>query len=163
MPMTNLREWIRRLWGTLRPQRDDRDLEQELRLHVELAAEEALRSGHAPGQARQAARIRIGGAAQAMEALRDQRGLPWLDHLARDVRFGLRQIRRNPAFSGIAIATLALGIGVNTAMFSAVDAVLIRPLPYADAGRLVMIWDDTSRTGAPKFFSTPPEWSEWRR
>jgi len=164
MQMANLREWIRRLWGTLRPQRDDRDLEQELRLHVELAAEEALRSGHAPGQARQAARIRIGGAAQAMEALRDERGLPWLDHLARDVRFGLRQIRRNPAFSGIAIATLALGIGVNTAMFSAVDAVLIRPLPYADAGRLVMIWDDdTSRTGSSKFFSTPPEWSEWRR
>jgi len=60
MQMANLREWIRRLWGTLRPQRDDRDLEQELRLHVELAAEEVLRSGHAPGQARQAARIRTG-------------------------------------------------------------------------------------------------------
>src|SRR6266851_2417766 len=163
MRMANLREWVRRLWGTLRPQRDDRDLEQELRLHVELAAEEALRSGHAPEQARQAARIRIAGAAQAMEALRDQRGLPWLDHLARDVRFGLRQILRNPAFSGIAIATLALGIGVNTAMFSAVDAVLIRPLPYADAGRLVMIWDEMSHIGFPKHFSTPAEWYEWRR
>ncbi len=87
-----------------------------------------------------------------------------MEQLARDVGFGLRQVRRNPAFSGIAIATLALGIGANTAMFSAVDAVLIRPLPYVDAGRLVMIWDDdTARTGSRKFFSTPPEWQEWRQ
>ncbi len=71
-----------------------------------------------------------------------------LEQLARDVRYGLRQVRRNPAFSAIAIATLALGIGVNTAMFSAVDAVLIRPLPYADAGRLVMIWDEVVRVAA---------------
>jgi putative ABC transport system permease protein len=162
--MTSPRERITRLWGTLRPHRHDRDLEQELRLHLELAAEDALRTGHAPEQARQAARIRVGGAVQAMEALRDQRGLPWLDHLARDVRYGLRQIHRNPAFSSIASATLALGIGVNTAMFSAVEAVLIRPLPYVDAGRLVMIWeDDTSLTGSAKFFPTPAEWSEWRR
>jgi putative ABC transport system permease protein len=86
-----------------------------------------------------------------------------VEQLARDVRYALRQVRRNPGFSSIAIATLALGIGVNTAMFSAVDAVLIRPLPYADADRLVMIWDDSSRTGSPKFFTTPPEWHEWRQ
>jgi putative ABC transport system permease protein len=86
-----------------------------------------------------------------------------LEQLARDLRYGLRQVRRNPAFSGIAIATLALGIGVNTAMFSAVDAVLIRPLPYVDAGRLVMIWDEMSHIGFPKHYSTPAEWHEWRR
>ena len=86
-----------------------------------------------------------------------------LEQFARDVGYGLRQIRRNPAFSAIAIATLALGIGVNTAMFSAVDAVLIRPLPYADADRLVMIWDDIKARRIPKFYSTPPEWQEWRR
>src|SRR6266850_43601 len=81
----------------------------------------------------------------------------------RDVLYALRQVRRNPAFSSIAVATLALGIGVNTAMFSAVDAVLIRPLPYVDAGRLVMIWDEMSRIGFPKHYSTPAEWHEWRR
>src|SRR6185436_54534 len=85
------------------------------------------------------------------------------DSLVRDVRYGFRQVRRNPGFSIIAIVTLAFGIGVNTAMFSAVDAVLIRPLPYLDADRLVMIWDEMSHIGFPKHYSTPPEWYEWRR
>jgi predicted permease len=86
------------------------------------------------------------------------------EQLGRDFRYGFRQIRRNPGFSCVAVATLALGIGVNTAMFSAVDAVLIRPLPYSDADRLVMVWDsDIRRSGSPKFFSTPWEWFEWRR
>ena len=81
-----------------------------------------------------------------------------------DVRYGVRQVRRNPAFSAIAIATLALGIGGITAMFSAFDAVLIRPLPYADADRLVMVWDDMSETDVTsRHNSTPAEWIEWRR
>jgi putative ABC transport system permease protein len=84
-----------------------------------------------------------------------------LEQFARDIGYGMRQVRRNPVFSGIAIATLALGIGVNTAMFSAVDAVLIRPLPYTDADRLVMIWDVLKNDD--KFFPTPPEWQAWRR
>ena len=86
-----------------------------------------------------------------------------LEQLARDVRYALRQVRRNPAFSGIAIATLALGIGGITAMFSAFDAVLIRPLPYADADRLVMIWDDMSGERRSGHSPAPAEWLEWRR
>jgi putative ABC transport system permease protein len=161
--MASLREWISRLWGTLRPGRDDRDLEQELRLHLELAAEDAVRAGCAPGQARPAARTHAGGVAQAMEALRDQRGLPWLNDRARDIRYALRQVRRNPAFSAIAIATLALGIGGITAMFSAFDTILIRPLPYPNADRLVMIWDELNRERLSKSFPAPAEWLEWRR
>ena len=81
-----------------------------------------------------------------------------------DLRFAFRQLLKNPGFTAVAVLTLALGIGANTAIFSAVDAILIRPLPYADAGRLVMIWDDNTRlTGTRKFFTTPPEWQEWRR
>jgi predicted permease len=88
----------------------------------------------------------------------------WLDAAGRDIRSGFRQVRRNPAFSAIAIATLALGIGGITAMFSAFDTILLRPLPYADAGRLVMIWDWEGKTeGTSRFNPTPAEWVEWRR
>src|ERR1043166_6154499 len=87
-----------------------------------------------------------------------------LEQFARDAAYGLRQVRCNPVFSAIAIATLALGIGGITAMFSTVDAVLIRPLPYADANHLVMIWDDLSKSGDPSESSpAPAEWLEWRR
>src|SRR5678815_380208 len=80
-----------------------------------------------------------------------------------DLKFALRQLLKRPGFTAVAVLTLALGIGANTAIFSAVDAVLIRPLPYLDAGRLVMIWDEMSHIGFPKHYSTPPEWVEWRR
>jgi predicted permease len=144
------------IWTRItRPRKQrERDLEREIQNHLDLEAEESGQSG---------ARRAFGNVLLVKEDVRAAWGWTRLEQLVRDVRYGLRQVRRNPAFSGIAIATLALGIGVNTAMFSAVDAVLIRPLPFADADRLVMIWDDTSRTGSPKFFSTPPEWQEWRR
>jgi putative ABC transport system permease protein len=87
----------------------------------------------------------------------------YLETIAQDLRFCLRMMGKSPGFTTAAVLTLALGIGANTAMFSAVDAVLIRPLPYLDAGRLVMIWDDTGQVGESKFFSTPAEWHEWRR
>jgi predicted permease len=81
-----------------------------------------------------------------------------------DLKFAFRQLLKNPGFTAVAVLTLALGIGANTAIFSAVDAVLIRPLPYLEAERLVMIWgDNTKLTGTRKFFTTPPEWDEWRR
>src|SRR5881397_819802 len=80
-----------------------------------------------------------------------------------DLKFAFRQLLKNPGFTTVAVLTLALGIGANTAIFSAVDAVLIRPLPYVDAGRLVMIWDEMSDIGFPKHNSTPAEWHEWRR
>lgn len=80
-----------------------------------------------------------------------------------DLKFAARQLLKNPGFTAVAVLTLALGIGANTAIFSAVDAVLIRPLPYADPGRLVMIWDNLGHEGIPKHFPAPAEWLEWRR
>ena len=143
--------------------RVEQDLNDELQAFVDMAAADRMRDGVPPGDARRLAILHLGGVEQTKERVRSARCGAWLDQIARDVRDGLRQVRRNPAFSAIAIATLALGIGVNTAMFSAVDAVLIRPLPYVDADRLVMIWDEMSHIGFPKHFSTPGEWREWRR
>src|SRR5216684_841305 len=112
-----LREWSQRLRGALHFGRRDRDLEEELRLHVELAAEEARRRG-IEDDSTGLLRVKTGGQAQAMDLLRDQRGLPWLDDFVRDVRHGLRALRRAPGFAAVVMLTLALGIGANTAIFS---------------------------------------------
>jgi len=132
----------------------ERDLEREIRNHLDLEAEESGADG---------AQRAFGNALLVKEDVRAAWGWARLEQVAYDVRYGLRQIRRNPGFSCVAIATLALGIGVNTAMFSAVDAVLVRPLPYVDADRLVMIWNGRNGIGDSKFYTTPAEWHEWRR
>jgi predicted permease len=137
--MATLREWLTRLWGTLRPGRQDADLEAELRLHLELAGEDERRRANGRGEAGRAAAIRSGGVAQAMESVRDQRGLPWLEDMARDLRYGLRALRRTPMFASVAILTLGLGIGANTAIFSLADAVLLRALPVTNPRELVVL------------------------
>ena len=142
----------------------ERDLNDELEVFVDMAAADQIRDGATRAEARRRAALQLGGLEQVKERVRSARHGAWLDVAGRDVRYGLRQVRRNPSFSAIAIATLALGIGGMTAMFSAFDAVLIRPLPYTDADRLVMIWDATGEGDVtPKHNSTPAEWIEWRR
>ena len=142
----------------------ERDLHDELEAFADMAAADQVRDGATAAEARRRAALQLGGLEQAKERVRGARHGAWLDVAGRDLRYGLRQVRRNPAFSAIAIATLALGIGGITAMFSVFDAVLIRPLPYTDADRLVMIWDATGEADVtPKHNSTPAEWIEWRR
>jgi predicted permease len=140
--MRLLREWLARLRATVLPGRPDDDLAEELRLHLELAAEEARRQGRDPDDAIRAARLEVGGVARSMEALRDQRGLPWLEDLARDLRYGLRVLRRSPVFAVVAILTLALGIGANAAIFRLIDALSLRSLPIARPEELVEIRAD---------------------
>jgi putative ABC transport system permease protein len=142
----------------------ERDLNDELQAFVDMAAADKVRAGASPAEARRLAVLELGGVEQVKERVRRGRHGGWLDVAGRDVSYGLRQVRRNPAFFGVAIATLALGIGGLTAMYSTFDAVLIRPLPYTEADRLVMIWDALAKTDiTSKGNSTPAEWIEWRR
>ena len=129
------RESVQRLFGALGRGRRDADLEEELRLHAELAAEQARRRGEPPRDVR----VHAVGPTQTMNALRDQRGLPWLDAITHDVVFGLRQLRKHRGASLAAIVSLGLATGATTAAFRLVDAVLLRPLPIADPDRLYYV------------------------
>jgi predicted permease len=137
--MRSLIEWVTRLVGTLRRRRRDADLEEELRLHVEMAAEDGVRRGQSADQARRSARLESGGTAQAMERLRDQRGLPSVESIAADLRFGWRHIRKTPRTSLAAVVSLALALGATVAAFQLLDAVLLRPLPVRDAETLFAV------------------------
>ena len=165
--MRILREWIQRLWGTIGGSRPDREIDEELRTHLDLAAEEARRRGLAPDAAARAAALAAGGRAQAMEALRSQRGLPWLHDLTRDVRHGLRTLRRSPSFTAVALLTLALGVGANTAIYQLLDAIRIRTLPVPASEQLVLLeladvtrWNDRRASIYPSL--TNPLWEQFR-
>ncbi len=145
--MSALREWLARVTGFL-TRRNEQDLRDELSFHVEMLEAELRRAGVSADEARRQARARLGGATQIAEAWRDQRGLPFLDALTQDLRYGLRTLVRTPGFTIAALVTLALGIGANTAIFSLVNAVLLRPLPYPDGGRVVAL-GEADRAGRP--------------
>jgi hypothetical protein len=158
--MRILRERAHRLWVWSRRRSDD-DLTEELRLHQQLAVEDALRRGLAPDAAVRAAAVAAGGHTQAMEALRDQRGLAWLDDLARDARHAARTLRRNPMFTAVVLVTLALGIGANALIFSVINVVLLMRFPYSDAERLVLV-QTTDPKGTPRGVA-PADFVDWRR
>jgi predicted permease len=130
-----------------RRQRLDRDFDEELRAYLELQAEEKVRAGMAPEEAWRAARREMGGIDQVRQNVRDVRAGVRLDRLAQDVRYGVRTLAKNPGFSLVAMATLALGMGANTAMFSLLDQVVLRLLPVRDPGQLVIVRETGNHYG----------------
>jgi putative ABC transport system permease protein len=152
----HVRAALARTAGLIARRDADEELLEELRSHIEMETAENIRRGMPPSEARRQAMLASGGVTQAVEAMRGQRGWPWVDGIIADIRYALRSLRRTPAFFAIVVITLALGIGANTAIFSVVRGVLLKPLPHREGDRLVYLRHSVEGpAGASIAFSIP--------
>jgi predicted permease len=155
--MRYIRAALARLAGIFTRDQANDDLRDELASHVEMETAENIRRGMSPGEAHRQALLASGGLTLAAEAVRDQRGLPWLESVAADLKYAVRALRRSYAFTAIVVITLALGIGANTAIFSVVRGVLFKALPHRDGDRLVYLRQSTDRPGGESIAFSVPE------
>jgi putative ABC transport system permease protein len=151
-----------RLRALLHRRATEHDLDEEIRFHIELETEKNVRLGFAPEEARRRALVAFGGVQRTREAHRDVRGARWSGEAISDARYALRTLGKTPALAVAAILTLALGIGANTAIFSAVSAVILRPLPFHDPDRLVMLWEENPDKGWHENVVAPANALDWR-
>lgn len=158
------------VWGRLRrrarqlgrPRDVEVEMEEEMRFHVEMETEDYLRQGLDPGAARKRALVTFGGVERFKEEGREARRVRPFHDLGRDVRYALRMLARSPGFTAAAVLTLALGIGGVTAIFSVVNAVLLRPLPFAAEDELVIAWSSNPERNQERYFISPQDYADWR-
>jgi putative ABC transport system permease protein len=158
-----VRRWLHRLWNAIAPHRADTALSREVDAHLRLIQDDLERRGLSPDEARRAARRALGGVEPSKRAHSDARSFVWLDDLRRDTDYAVRSLLRAPGFTAVAVVTLALGIGANTAIFSIVDHVLLRSLPLPHADRLVRLYESNPAVGRPREGPSPPNVVDWRR
>ena len=140
--LTRIRRMGERVRAFFRRAELDRDLQEELASHIAMRVDDAMRRGVTRDEAERMARLELGGLTQVREAHREVRGLPFLDTLLQDLRYTFRTLRRDAGFTTFAILIVGLGIGASSTIFSVVNALLVRPLPFHDPGRLVWIAND---------------------
>ena len=150
-----------RLGGVFRARRRDQELDDEIRAHLDMLAARFLGQGMVPADAFDAAKRQFGGVTQMKEVIRERRGIPVIEEFIQDGRFALRQFRKAFGFTAVAVSVLALGVGANTAIFSMINAVLLRPLPYREADRLAWIGETLKRNSTDQVTLTP-DFLEWR-
>ena len=152
---------LRRLRALFRKEQLNQQLTAELGFHLAKQIELNIAAGMSPEEARYAALRKFGGVEQIREECRDAWGARFIDALLQDIHFGLRMLAKNPGFAAVAVLTLALGIGANTAIFSVVNAALLRSLPFRDPGRLVYVWSAETARGIPRSTVSIPDLRDW--
>ncbi|OLE57710.1 MAG: hypothetical protein AUG13_02635 [Chloroflexi bacterium 13_1_20CM_2_59_7] len=158
--MERWRVAVNRIRGLFARRNKEKELDAELRAHLEMLAEENIRRGMSPEEARHAARREFGGVEQTKEIYRERRGLPFLDALLQDLRFALRLLANSPGFALVVVFTLAVGIGATSAVFSVVDRLLFRSLPYPQDDRLVSFGDKAPFEAME--FVLGPDYVDWQ-
>jgi predicted permease len=155
--MRHLRSALARILGVFNKDSADDDLRAEFESHLEMETAEYIRRGMSPDEARRTALMASGGLSQAAEAVREQRGLPWLESLGADFKYAVRSLRHSPVFALVVVVTLALGIGANTAIFSVVRGVVLKPLPHRDGDRLLYLRHSIDVNGGENVLFSVPE------
>src|SRR5262249_37715482 len=161
LPMPMLRRLASLVRNLFHSRQVEGDLDDELGAYLDLLTEEKVRSGLSPELARRAARIEAGGLEQTKERVRDARVGTTLEGIWRDIRYSMAVLGRNPCFSIVAVVTISLGIGANTAIFSAVNGVLLSPLPFEDPDRLVEVRETLLEKGEDEMAVAPADYQYW--